>query len=76
MLALRQYARTLFLVSIALFSGLGARAATLERLIMPGALSQAHAKLEDNCSVCHDRASRERQTSLCLECHKIGRAHV
>ena len=70
MLALRQYARTLFLVSIALFSGLGARAATLERLIMPGALSKAHGTLEDDCSVCHDRASRERQTTLCLECHK------
>ena len=70
MLALRKYARALFFVSIALSSGLGARAATLERLIMPGPLSQAHAKLEDDCSDCHDRADRERQTTLCLNCHK------
>jgi len=70
MLALRKYARALVLVSIALLSGHGARAATLERLIMPGSLSQAHEKLEDDCSNCHDRANRERQTSLCLDCHK------
>src|SRR5581483_9410563 len=36
----------------------------------PGALSQAHEKLEDDCSNCHDRANRERQTTLCLDCHK------
>src|SRR5581483_4356124 len=70
MLALRKYARALVLVSIALLSGHGARAATLERLIMPGSLSQAHEKLEDDCSNCHDRANRERQTTLCLDCHK------
>ena len=70
MLALRKYARALVLVSIALLSGHGARGASLERLIMPGPVSQAHAQLEDNCSACHDRANRARQTALCLDCHK------
>ena len=70
MLALLKYARALVFVSIALSSGHGARAASIEKLIMPGPVSQAHARIEGDCSDCHDRANRERQTSLCLECHK------
>ena len=69
MLALRQYARALVFVSIALLSG-QVRATGIEKLIMPGPVSQAHAKIEGDCSDCHDRANRERQTSLCLDCHK------
>ena len=37
---------------------------------MPGSVSHAHAKLESDCSGCHDRTDRNRQTSLCLDCHK------
>ena len=37
---------------------------------MPGPVSNAHAKLESDCSGCHDRADRNRQTALCLDCHK------
>src|ERR1700753_1862412 len=70
MLALRQYARALVLVSIALCFAQGVRAAGLESLIMPGPVSQAHARIEDNCSACHDRSDRARQTTLCLDCHK------
>ena len=70
MLALLRYARALVFVSIALSSGHGARAGTIEKLIMPGAVSQAHARIEGDCADCHDRANRERQTTLCLECHK------
>lgn len=51
-------------------------AAGLEKLLMPGELSKAHAKLEENCSACHDRADRSRQTALCLECHKDVAADV
>ena len=69
MLALRHYARALIFVSIALFAP-GLRAATLETLIMPGPVSKAHAGIEENCAACHDRAARERQTALCLDCHK------
>jgi hypothetical protein len=37
---------------------------------MPGKLSSAHAKFEEQCSTCHDRTDRNRQTQLCLDCHK------
>jgi hypothetical protein len=47
-----------------------AHAASIETLLMPGEVSQAHAKLEEQCSNCHDKANRERQTALCLSCHK------
>jgi hypothetical protein len=51
------------------FAG-AAHADQLERLLMPGELSTAHAKWEADCSKCHDRTDRSRQTSLCLDCHK------
>ena len=70
MLALRKYARALVFVSIALSSGHGARAAIFEKLIMPGPVAEAHAKIEGECADCHDRSNRARQTALCLDCHK------
>jgi hypothetical protein len=51
-------------------------AANLEKLLMPGDLAKAHAKLEENCSACHDRSDRTRQTALCLDCHKPVAADV
>lgn len=47
-----------------------ARAGTLEKLLMPGEVSRAHARHEENCSACHDRTDRTRQTTLCLACHE------
>jgi hypothetical protein len=49
-----------------------AEAVNPETLLMPGKLSAAHAKYEDDCAHCHDRASSNpmRQTQLCLDCHK------
>ncbi|HZC77967.1 MAG TPA: hypothetical protein VE258_09480, partial [Ktedonobacterales bacterium] len=45
------------------------RAVNPETLLMPGKLTDAHAKYEESCSDCHDRADRGRQTGLCLTCH-------
>ena len=53
-----------------------AAAQNLERAIMPGELTQAHAKLEENCGNCHVRFDRSRQTELCLDCHKEVAADV
>ncbi len=46
------------------------RAASLETLLAPGKLSTAHAKSDEACTACHDRADRPRQRVLCLDCHK------
>ena len=62
--------RTLFLVCVSFLFSPGAGAASIEKLIMPGPVSQAHAQIEAECSQCHDIASRERQSALCLSCHK------
>ncbi len=51
-------------------------AAGLESLLMPGEVSQAHAKIEQECSNCHDRKNRERQPQLCLTCHKDVAADI
>ena len=51
-------------------------AASVESLLMPGPLSARHAKYESDCSQCHDRANRERQSALCLACHKEIAADV
>ena len=50
--------------------GATAHSADLETLLMPGKLAAAHAKLEGECSNCHDRADRSRQAKLCAACHK------
>jgi hypothetical protein len=46
-----------------------ASAVNPEKLLMPGELTTAHAKLEEDCTQCHDRADRSRQRQLCLDCH-------
>jgi hypothetical protein len=56
--------------------GTEAQAASLETLLMPGKVSAAHAKLEENCSQCHDRADRARQSTLCMNCHEDVGADV
>lgn len=47
-----------------------AHAASIESLIMPGPLIKGHAKYEHECSKCHDRFDRHKQSYLCLDCHK------
>ena len=47
-----------------------AEAVNPETLLMPGKLTVAHMKYEEQCSLCHDRSDRNRQTALCLDCHK------
>ena len=42
----------------------------IERMVMPGPLSSAHARLETSCTNCHRAFSREAQSPLCLACHK------
>jgi hypothetical protein len=46
-----------------------AHANPLEKLLMPGELTNAHADLENDCSQCHDRTDKSRQRALCLGCH-------
>jgi hypothetical protein len=41
-----------------------------ERLIMPGKLSEPHAKLEQDCGKCHQPFSQQGQNALCASCHK------
>jgi hypothetical protein len=70
MRGLRIPAKALLFVLLAATAATATRAANIEKLIMPGPVSKAHAKLESECSNCHDRANRDRQTAQCLGCHK------
>ncbi len=45
-------------------------AASVERLLMPGPVTQAHVKQEDDCKSCHNRANPAAQSALCIDCHK------
>lgn len=42
----------------------------IEKLLMPGEVSRAHADTEAQCSKCHDRRDKGRQKELCLDCHE------
>ena len=41
-----------------------------EALVMPGPVIQDHAEYEIECSKCHTRFSKTRQSDLCLDCHQ------
>jgi len=43
---------------------------------MPGKVANAHAKLEEVCSNCHDRTNRVRQSELCSPATKPIAADV
>jgi hypothetical protein len=46
----------------------------MERLVTPGPLSRAHAKLENKCSACHASFQRESENRQCIACHaEVGR---
>src|SRR5882724_7134513 len=56
--------------AVFLMSAAAAFAGSVETLLMPGKLSQAHIKQESNCANCHDRSNVRPQSALCLDCHK------
>jgi len=47
-----------------------AKSASIETLVMPGPVSEAHADLETECSECHAAFSKTLQRDLCLSCHE------
>ncbi|MEQ1659038.1 MAG: cytochrome C, partial [Hylemonella sp.] len=53
-----------------------AQAQSIESVIAPGKLIQAHAKYEDECSQCHVRFDRKAQDGRCMDCHKDVGADV
>jgi hypothetical protein len=70
----------LYFALMALASGLviatPVGASSLEKLLMPGKVSSAHAEIEQECTQCHDRADRGRQAALCMACHEQVAADV
>jgi hypothetical protein len=63
-MALRLLALFLFLLAHA------AGAESLEKVLMPGEVIQAHAKYEHECAKCHQMFDKNAQIRLCLDCHK------
>jgi hypothetical protein len=47
-----------------------ASAQSFETLVMPGKLTEAHAKIEKECTKCHAPFKKAEQSKLCLDCHK------
>ncbi len=46
----------------------------LEKMVMPGLVSDYHAKFENDCSSCHFPFSKESQNQKCIFCHdEIGK---
>jgi hypothetical protein len=59
-----------FLTAILLLLAAAANGASLESLVMPGPVAEAHAETEETCSACHDLFERGAQRMLCLDCHE------
>ncbi len=64
------WARLILALSLALLAQAVSAQSIMERLVTPGPLSGAHAKLEANCQACHSSFAREAQNGKCLACHK------
>jgi hypothetical protein len=47
-----------------------AQVSAIERLVMPGPVTEAHADIESECASCHVRFSRGQQRELCMDCHE------
>jgi hypothetical protein len=62
--------------ALSMMAATHAFAASVETLLMPGKVTQAHVKQEENCANCHDRSNVHSQSSLCLDCHKEIAADV
>lgn len=74
MTALRLLALSILCV-LALTTAAGAQN-IIERLVNPGPLAEAHAKLEATCNDCHTPFTRDTQNALCISCHKPVGADV
>ena len=57
------------LALIAIGFQMSTQAASIETLVMPGQVSEAHAGIESECSECHAPFSKTLQRDLCLSCH-------
>jgi hypothetical protein len=42
---------------------------SLELLLMPGPVIEAHQEYEQDCKLCHDTSDKRKQGQLCLDCH-------
>ncbi len=51
-------------------------AASIEELVMPGAVISGHEELESDCGTCHSSFSKGAQDQLCLDCHEDVAADV
>ncbi len=65
---MRQWLRLLWLLCIVVATPVMAQT-IVERLITPGPLSSAHARLESRCDSCHSSFQKTAQNSKCTACH-------
>ena len=63
-------------IMLSAFAAVSVQANPLEKLLMPGELTSAHAEFESDCTECHDRTDKSRQRQLCLDCHEDVAADV
>lgn len=64
------------LIALCLFLSAACGAQGFESLVMPGKLTEGHAKLEKECKQCHTPFQKAEQSKLCSTCHKPIAADV
>jgi hypothetical protein len=67
---MRMWGRLIAVIGLLFLAQTSSAQSIMERLVTPGPLSSAHAKLEANCAGCHSSFAREAQNGKCLSCHK------
>ncbi|RMH15713.1 MAG: cytochrome C [Gammaproteobacteria bacterium] len=63
------YLRPGWLLLLFLLMPMISEAGFMDKLIMPGKVSQAHVEFEDKCESCHQKLKKANQVKLCVGCH-------
>ncbi len=62
--------RLLFCFAVGCWLAGEVAAQSIESILAPGKLVQAHVKWENDCAQCHVKFDRKAQDGLCMSCHK------
>lgn len=67
---MRLWTRLFFAIALMLSAHSASAQSVMERLVSPGPLASAHARLEATCDSCHISFTRTAQNNRCLACHR------
>lgn len=76
MIKIKKYLWQICVLVLASTLFVNVHAESFEKLLMPGKVITGHAKYENECAKCHDVLEKNKQRTLCLDCHEDVQSDV